>query len=107
MYHKIRSGRRNTENSGGLNQDWSTDRMNQTTTPQKGVRSSYKEWKQTRSIPKELNNTVSLANRKQTADIRNSFAESLNVDKMQQKVTVPAVERGYMAQTKSKMQRMS
>ena len=44
---------------GGQNQDLSADRFNESTTPKKG-RSSYQEWKLTRSIPKELNNTVAI-----------------------------------------------
>ena len=56
------------------------------TTPKRGGRSSYKEWKETRMIPDKLNNSVALANRaeidKRTEKIRNSFAASLNKEKV-------------------------
>lgn len=61
-------------------------------------------------IPDKLNNSVALANRaeidKRTEKIRNSFAASLNKEKVQARVTVPSTDKGYMAQTKSKVQRL-
>lgn len=76
-------------------------------TPSKRVgRTSYSEWKQSRTIPSKLNNSVALANRKEIDGIRNSFAQSLSKEKLNYKVTIPSVEKSYMAQTKSKVQRM-
>ena len=90
--------------SQGANRGMSRDMGSANVTPKRTGRSSYKEWKETRAIPDKLNNSVALANRKETEQIRNSFAEALNKDKS--RVTVPAQEKSYMAQTKSKMQRL-